>query len=73
MITNKTKKKRFEIINNLGLSQIISECTHFTENSDTILDLIIVNKLAIVEFSGVGDNALQYTLPMSSILYIEIS
>ena len=36
------------------MTQIISDLIHFTENSQTLLDLIIVNNVE----NGVGDNIL---------------
>ena len=54
------------------MSQLISECTHFTENSATLLDLLVVNNIDVIEFSGVGDNVLpnniRYHCPIFCIL-----
>ena len=54
------------------MSQFISECMHFTENSATLLDLLVVNNLDIIVFSGVGDNVLpnniRYHRPIFCIL-----
>ena len=40
------------------MTQIIRDPTHFTENSQTLLDLIIVNNVENIDFSGVCDNIL---------------
>ena len=40
------------------MTQIIRDPTHFTDNSQTLLDLIIVNNVENIDFSGVGDNIL---------------
>ena len=42
------------------MTQIIRDPTHFIENSQTLLDLIIVNNVENVDFSRVDDN---YILP----------
>ena len=59
---NTSDSKMTDIINDQGMSQLISECTHFTESSSTLLDLLIVNNTDIVEFSGVGENILPNTV-----------
>ena len=50
--------KIIDIISDLGMTQIIRDPTHFTENSQTLLDLITVNNVESIDFSGVGDNKL---------------
>ena len=44
------------------LSQIISQPTHFTENSSSLIDLLLVNDNNHVITSGVGDPFLQQDL-----------
>ena len=44
--------KIIDIISDLGMTQIICDLTHFTENSQTFLDLIIVINVE----NGVDDN-----------------
>ena len=64
--------KMGDIISDQGMTQLISECTHFTENSATLLDLLIVNNIDIIEFSGVGENilpsSLRYHCPIFCVL-----
>ena len=55
---NTHDSKILDIVRGQGMSQLISECTHFTENSATLLDLLVVNHIDVIEFSGVGDNVL---------------
>lgn len=57
-LNNTRDSKLVDIIWDQGMSQLISECTHFTENSATLLDLLVVNNKDVIEFSGVGDNIL---------------
>ena len=69
---NTIDSKIGDIINDQGMTQLISVCTHFTENSATLLDLLIVNNIDIVEFSGVGENilpsSLRYHCPIFCVL-----
>ena len=50
--------KILEIIESQGMHQLITNSTHFTESTETLLDLLIVNNLDLVETAGVGDNIL---------------
>ena len=61
-------KKILDIVSGQGMSQLISECTHFTENSATLLHLLVVNNIDVIEFSGVGDNVLPNNIPLSNFL-----
>ena len=48
--------KMTEITPELNLTQLISEPTHFTEDSSSILDLILVRNKTNVLFNGVIDS-----------------
>jgi exonuclease III len=50
--------KLLQIIQRQGMHQLITKSTHFTESTDTLLDLLIVNNLELIEFAGVGENIL---------------
>ena len=52
-----------------GMSQIIRDPTHFTENSHTLLDLIIVNNVENIDFSSVGDNILASNIRYRCTIY----
>lgn len=71
-LNNTRDSKLVDIIWDQGMSQLISECTHFTENSATLLDLLVVNNKDVIEFSGVGDNILpsniRYHCPIFCVL-----
>ena len=55
------------------MSQLISECTYFTENSATLLHLLVVNNIDVTEFSGVGDNVIPNYIPLSNFQYFKTS
>jgi hypothetical protein len=50
--------KLLEIIKSQGMHQLITKSKHFTESTDTLHDLLIVNNLELVEFAGVDENIL---------------
>ena len=60
------------IIRNYGLIQLIHEPTHFTKNSSSIIDLILVNDDSLIKKSYVGDCFLQqpirYHCPIFGVL-----
>ena len=55
-----------------GLSQIIQDATHFTQTSQSLLDLIMVSSVNFIITSGVGDNILpcrvKYHCPVYCVL-----
>ena len=55
MLNQPTRNKITDICQQYNLNQIISEPTHFTENSSSVIDLILVNNLRSIELSGVGE------------------
>ena len=42
-----------DIIHDLWISQIVSECTHFSDNSATLSDLLIVSNVDAIEFDNI--------------------
>lgn len=58
------------------MTQLISSPRHFTENSETILDLLIVNDKAKIDFFGVGENVhlstICYHCPVYCVLKLKI-
>lgn len=81
-LNNLRTSKINDIIKDLGMTQLITDPTHFTENSETLLDLLIVNNIENIVFSGVGDNILPsntgyhcpiYCVLKSPKLYVELS
>lgn len=40
------------------MTQLITDFTHFTVSSETLLDLLIINNIENFDFSGAGDNIL---------------
>ncbi|MES9883011.1 MAG: reverse transcriptase family protein [Sedimenticola sp.] len=50
-----TNRKVSSICSQFGLSQCISSSTHFTEYSETIIDLLFVSNKSSVVISGTGD------------------
>ena len=57
-----TRKKLKQILQIYNMDQLVTEPTHFTENSSTILDLIITNNPDNVYSSGVGENILDFNI-----------
>ena len=55
MLTPTSARKIESICQQLSLSQIIEDATHFTEHSSSLLDLFLVSDKDNVIFSGVGD------------------
>ena len=47
-----------DLIENYNLKQFIQEDTHFTENSSSLLDLILVRNSSNVLTSGVSDSSI---------------
>ncbi|MEW8545280.1 MAG: reverse transcriptase family protein, partial [Candidatus Thiodiazotropha sp.] len=54
MLSNENNKM-IDLMNQYSLKLIIKEATHFTENSSSLIDLILVRNNANVLTSGVGD------------------
>ena len=52
---NNANNKISEITREFNLTQLISEPTHFTEDSSSILDLILVRNKTNIIFNGVID------------------
>ena len=55
MLNQPKRNKITDICQQYNLNQIISEPTHFTENSSSVIDLILVSNLRSTELSGVGE------------------
>lgn len=49
-LNNTRDSKIRDIICDQGMSKLIFECTHFIENSATLLDLILVNNEDMIKF-----------------------
>ncbi len=65
-------KRRIDDISlQFGFHQLIKDPTHFTEHSSSLIDLIFVNKLDSVIYSGVSDpflpNFVRYHCPIFAI------
>ena len=54
MFSSENKKIK-ELINQYNLKQIITESTHFTENSSTLIDLFLIRNKANILYSEVTD------------------
>ena len=50
-----SRRKATSLIDPYGLVQLIDEPTHFTETSDSIIDLLLARNISSVILSGVGD------------------
>lgn len=72
MLDNATSNKLQNIIQSYGFSQLISEPTHFTETSSSLLDLFIVNNPNSIKTSFVNDpfipDMIRYHVPIVTIL-----
>ena len=55
MRTNGNNKIK-DLIQNYNLEQLINEDTHFTENSSSLIDLILVRNSSNILMSGVADS-----------------
>ena len=70
-----TFNKVSSICREFSLTQTISEPTHFTESSQSIIDLIFTSKTDLIHNSGVGDPFLQqelrYHCPVFGILNLK--
>lgn len=68
MTDNRSSKKINDLCQEYNLSQIISEPTHFTENSRSLIDLIMTSNVADILLSGVGepffDQNIRYHCPI---------
>lgn len=62
MLSEQSSRKIKDLCRQFSLSQIISQPTHFTENSSSLIDLLLVNDNNHVITSGVGDPFLQQDL-----------
>ena len=62
MLKSVSHSKITRIASHYGLEQLISEPTHFTESSSSIIDLFFTSNSNIVTFSGVGEHVLDQTV-----------
>ena len=62
MFNSATSRKVSTICEQFGLEQIINEATHFTEHSNSLIDLILVKNKDSILSSGVGDPFLQQAI-----------
>lgn len=62
------------IMNTYNLSQLVTECTHYTEHNSSLLDLILVSNITILDRTFVGesflDQPMRYHCPVFGILNI---
>ncbi len=58
MQSDVSRRKIDNLCQQNGLEQIITEPTHYTETSSTLIDLLLTNKPERVILSGVGDSFL---------------
>ena len=67
-----TSNKILDAIHNYGFTQLINDFTHYTENSQTLIDLMIVSKRENVLTSGVLDpffpDSIRYHCPILLLL-----
>lgn len=68
-IRNSKNCKISGFIKDIGMTQLISNSTHFTENSETILNLLIVNDTEKIDFFGMGENVLPSTTLYHCLVY----
>lgn len=72
MRTDRSSRKISDICQQYSLSQIISEPTHFTETSSSLIDLILTTNTRHVLLSGVGDpfldQSVRYHCPVYCVL-----
>lgn len=70
-LNNTDRVKIDDISMQFGLHQLINDCTHFTEHSSSIIDLMFVDKKDSVLYSGVSDpfipNLIRYHCPIFAI------
>ncbi len=70
-LAENTKRKLDSLFLPYGLQQVISEPTHFTETSHSLIDVMYVSKPRCVVLSGVGepflDMSVRYHCPIFSI------
>ena len=72
MADNRSSRKINDLCQEYGLSQLISDFTHFTETSQSTIDLLLINNSNDVLISGVGepflDQNLRYHCPVFCVL-----
>ena len=72
MADNRSSRKINDLCQEYGLSQIISDFTHFTETSQSTIDLLLTNNSNDVLISGVGepflDQNIRYHCPVFCVL-----
>lgn len=52
--THNKNCKISDIIKDIGMTTLITDPTHFTKNSESILDMLIVNDSENINFFGLG-------------------
>ena len=71
-MTSNNSNKMTELLQDLNLRQLINEPTHFTENSSSLIDLVLVRNTTNVLTSGVIDSFIpdqtRYHLPIIVLL-----
>ena len=67
---SRNSNKIKDLCQEYGLSQIISDLTHYTETSQSTIDLILTNNSNGILTSGVGS---EYSLSLSCILCFRFS
>jgi hypothetical protein len=71
-LLNKKLGQMMQIINTYSMTQLIREPTHYTENSSSLIDLMMVSDASKVKLAGVGEpvvsNAVQYHCPVYLVL-----
>lgn len=69
---NQTNNKMFDLIQEYNLQQLIEEPTHYTESSESLIDLILARNPSNVITSGVYDtfveNPIRYHCPIICVL-----
>lgn len=72
MADNRSSRKIGDLCQEYGLSQLITDSTHYTETSQSTLDLILTNNSTDILLSGVGepflDQNIRYHCPVFCIL-----
>ncbi|CAC5395380.1 unnamed protein product [Mytilus coruscus] len=58
---NKVNSKVSSLLTQFSLTQVIDEPTHFTEQSSSLLDIIVTNDVNSIVYSGVGSPLLDKT------------
>ena len=59
MLCNHTSRKVFELCEQFSLYQTITEPTHYTENSSSLIDIILTSDKSNLIYSGVAEPFLQ--------------